>query len=325
MKAHIRPNYHIMTSCDGRLLDQLSILIYSISRNLKDAHTDFYVITRKTYDDKFEMLTALCNKLKNITFHNIIIPDAELYDELGKYGGGWVGEAYFSFCAHLFKEFENVDRAMYLDAGDVIVANDISKYYNDDFEGKSLIVQSARYKTQNNTNVLFEQSDLQTENFAGIARGLFNSGSYIMNLKKMREDGLTINDYLYVTSVLVNSFGSDNHNIYWGDQGLLSIAFAGDMKAYRYNEIRNIWYMPYNFCMWYYDGMNRKPDYTPSVIHFAGGLKPWRVEYPIFTERFQKKEELHNISELKIGQAEWYYLWHEYAMITDNLLTELGY
>lgn len=320
-----KTNYHIITSCDENLLNQVSVLIYSISRNLNNAHTDFYVITRITYDEKFEMMNALCNKLGNITFHNIIVPDAELYDELGKYGGGWVGEAYFSLCAHLFKEFENVDRVLYLDAGDVIVVNDIAEYYNSDFNDKSLIAHSIRYKAANNIPVTLDQSDLQNENFEAIARGLFNSGSYVMNLDKMRKDGLSIDDYLYVRNVLVDSFGEENHKIYWGDQGLLSIAFVGDINIYRYNEIRNIWYMPYNFCMWYYDRMNQKPDYEPAVIHYAGNAKPWQIEYPVYLERFQKNVELHKTSELKLGQGEWYYLWHEYAMITDNMLTELGY
>lgn len=83
--------------------------------------------------------------------------------------------------------------------------------------------------------------------------------------------------------------------------------------------------MPYNFCMWYYDGNNTKPDYDPAVIHFAGNHKPWKINYPIFLERFQRKSDLHSISDLKIGQAEWYYLWHEYAMIVDKQLTLLGY
>ena len=88
MNTNIINNYHIITSCDEYLLDQLSVLIYSISRNAQNIHTDFYVITRKIYDEKFKMLTELCLSLANITFHSIIISDAELYDKLGKYGGG---------------------------------------------------------------------------------------------------------------------------------------------------------------------------------------------------------------------------------------------
>jgi len=79
--------------------------------------------------------------------------------------------------------------------------------------------------------------------------------------------------------------------------------------------------MPYNFCLWYYDKMNEKPDYTPAIIHFAGtAFKPWNGTYPVFLERFQKKEQLHSMDELKLGQAGYFYLWHEYAILTNTIL-----
>ena len=84
--------------------------------------------------------------------------------------------------------------------------------------------------------------------------------------------------------------------------------------------------MPYNFCLWYYDRMNEKPNYSPAILHFAGtAFKPWNGTYPIFTERFQKKEQLHSMNELKNGQAGYFYLWHEYAIITNTILEDIGY
>jgi hypothetical protein len=82
--------------------------------------------------------------------------------------------------------------------------------------------------------------------------------------------------------------------------------------------------MPYNFCLWYYDRVHEKPDYRPAILHFAGtAFKPWNATYPIFIERFQQRDLLHSLNELKMGQAEYYYLWHEYAIMTDNLLNNL--
>ena len=117
----------------------------------------------------------------------------------------------------------------------------------------------------------------------------------------------------------------DALNIYWGDQGFLSAAFVGDIHLYKYPEVQNLWYMPYNFCLWYYDRVNIMPSYTPAIIHFAGAIKPWKMKYPIQIERFIVPNEVHSFKELKIGQAEWYYQWHEYAFLTDKLLKELGY
>lgn len=39
-------HYNIMTSCDEQLVPQLPVLLYSISRNLKDAKTDFWFLHR---------------------------------------------------------------------------------------------------------------------------------------------------------------------------------------------------------------------------------------------------------------------------------------
>ena len=68
---------------------------------------------------------------------------------------------------------------------------------------------------------------------------------------------------------------------YFGDQGLISVAFAGDIKYFAYPEIKNIWYMPYNFCAWFFD---RKDDlwYKPIIIHYAGvKFKPWQARFSL--------------------------------------------
>ena len=190
------------------------------------------------------------------------------------------------------------------------------------------MVTGSRYKPYNGNLELFSADDLGDwkDGLPGILRGIFNSGSYIMNLDKMRKDERTLADYQYLSLKLRELFGDDNHNIYWGDQGLLSATFVGDVRYYGFPEIRNLWYMPYNFCLWYYDRMNEKPNYSPAILHFAGtAFKPWNGTYPIFTERFQKKEQLHSMNELKNGQAGYFYLWHEYAIITNTILEDIGY
>ena len=52
--------------------------------------------------------------------------------------------------------------------------------------------------------------------------------------------------------------------------------------------------------------------------------------YHLFLEEFQEKENLRSLRELKLGQAEYYYLWHEYAikaaqalrLVKRNMLAE---
>ena len=223
---------------------------------------------------------------------------------------------------------DEIDRVLYLDAGDTLIVGDIAPYYHYDFQGKSLVATGSRYKPYNGNLELFSADDLGDwkEGLPGILRGIFNSGSYMMNLDKMRKDERTLADYQYLSLKLRELFGDDNHNIYWGDQGLLSATFVGDVRYYGFPEIRNLWYMPYNFCLWYYDRMNEKPNYSPAILHFAGtAFKPWNGTYPIFTERFQKKEQLHSMNELKNGQAGYFYLWHEYAIMANTILDKIGF
>lgn len=321
--------YHIMTSCDDRLAPYLAVGLTAMALNVKDAEIDFFLFHTKVSQKNIEMLRTLCEKLEQgrIHFHEILVPHAEVYSELAEYGNGWAGEAYYSLAAHLLLP-DDIDRVLYLDAGDTLLIGDISPYYHYDFQGKSLVVTGASFKLLDGEWGLYSAEDLGNQKVGQreILRGIFNSGSYMMNLHKMREDERSLADYQYFSRKLREVFGSDNHNIYWGDQGLLSASFVGDVRYYGFPQIKNIWYMPYNFCLWYYDLMNEKPDYSPAILHFAGTpFKPWNAAYPIFLDRFQNKERLHSINELKNGQAGYYYLWHEYAIIANDVLGKIGY
>lgn len=220
-----------------------------------------------------------------------------------------------------------VDRVLYIDAGDVIVADTISPYYNGDFDGNALIVTAARYKILNGRFCLVEEDDLFANKymFTGICRGLFNSGSYVINLDKLREVQLTIDDYLFFKRLCDASEDEDLSKIYFGDQGFLSVAFLGDIKMFGYPEICDVLYMPYNFCLWYYDTNHSAPPYHPSIIHFVGEYKPWLMNYPNSIKRFLNPNQCHEINELKPGQEEWYYLWQRYAVETDIILRKPGY
>ena len=223
---------------------------------------------------------------------------------------------------------DDVDRVLYLDAGDTLIIGDIEPYYQCDFQDKSLVVTGTKYKESEGKAELFDLEDLggQEEELPKILKGFFNSGSYMMNLDKMRKDGVKLKDYLDLSKGLINIYGEDNHKIYWGDQGLLSAAFVGDVQYYAFPHIRNVWYMPYNFGLWYYNIMFLPPDFSPAILHYTGmEFKPWDGTYPIFLKRFQKKERLRSMTELKINQVGYFYLWHEYAIMTNTVLEQIGF
>lgn len=327
MKKHYsKKHYNIITSCDNNLAAYVAVGITAIASNLKDANIDYYLLHSRIDPCNIEMLQRLCDEYNNITFHEIVVPDPEAYEELAKYGGGWSGEAYYALCAHQLLP-ETADRALYLDAGDTLVLGDIEPYYNYDFQGNSLIVTGGRYKVSNGEDVLYEPEDLGAQNFmhlSYILRGIFNSGSYVLNLDKMRRDNLSLQDFLYLAGELVKVRKDVEPPVYFGDQGLLSAAFVGDVRYYRYPEIRALGYMPYNFCLWFYNFETREPNYRPVIIHFAGDnvSKPWSVQYPVLLERFQTKEGLRPMEDLRPGQARYYNAWQKYAMMTEQILAK---
>lgn len=328
---------HIMTSCDDNLLTRLSVLLQSIADNLSHRLVHFYLFQSCDPGARIELLKRQCSIYGNIVFHHIKVPDTEPYEVLAGLGNwqmseletingggglGWCKEAYFSLGAYQLLP-QDIDRILYLDAGDILVVDDIEPYYNGDFEGKSLLVTGTKYKGTDDDCKLLDSDDLMNPQILPtIIQGIFNSGSYVMNLNKMRRDACQMEDYIRLASQLKQISVSQNR-AFLGDQGLLSAAYVGDVKYYGYPEIVDLWYMPYNFCMWYFDCMKTKPHYRPGIIHYAGAnlaFKPWRGKYPIFLERFQNMEELYDLNQLELGQAEYYYLWHEYAMKAEKTL-----
>lgn len=317
-----------MTSCDDNLAPYIAVQLTAMAYNLKDASINFFFFHSQVSKKNIEKLEILSQKLK-IQFYEILVPFSmqKICSELAKYGGKtWPGEAYYSICAHLLLP-NNIDKILYIDAGDILIMGDIEDYYHYDFQGKSLIVTGRRYKSREGNLEQFNTEDLSDwkGGIFEILKGVFNSGAYVMNLDQMRKDKRTLGDYLYLSRELRKLFFWKGGGIYFGDQGILSVAFVGDIQYYNFPQIQNILYMPYNFCLWYYKNTNKNPDYTPIILHFIANFKPWNGIYPTFIERFQKKESLRSLKELETAEAGYFYLWYGYAIIADDILEKLNF
>lgn len=325
MEVRQQKHYNIMTSCDNKLAPYVAVQLHGISYSLDDSTVDFYLFYREggVSRENLEMLFFLGDYLPNISFHAVAVLEPEKYDILASHGGGWTSEAYYSFGAHLLLP-EDTDRILYIDAGDVMILGDIAPYYDCDFEEKALIVTANRYKNQQGEAVPYDGDDLadSTKRYT-ISVGLFNSGAYVINLKKLRDASLTMDDFVdFVEGICQICGKEDTSKLYWGDQGLLSLAYVGDLKLFGYPEIRDVMYTPYNFCMGYYNVMDTAPSYHPSIVHFPGEFKPWRGRYPA-TLKFFSQGDL-SVRNMKSGLAEWFYLWHEHAVCVDRILEEFA-
>ena len=340
----LQHHYNILTSSDDTLFIQIAVSLTAMAKTLSKDQIDFYLMHSQISQEHIEILSALCTGYGNIRFHEVKISDPEIFDPLVE-AGGWFRETYYPLLAHQLLP-ETVERILYLDAGDTLVVGDIAPYYMADFQDNFLLVTGLEYKEERGIFIPLSKYDAEKEEFLQmIVTGLFNSGSYMINAKKMREANIDISYYYQITERLnkrgiklgigINNFRNnfyfandpDKTVIYKGDQGLLSAAFIGQITYFGYPQIRDRVYMPYNFAVGYYRYIDHEPDFEPAILHFVGGpYKPWKGNYPVFPQRFARSgDTLRELSELAPGQIRYYFLWLEYLFLTDQVLGLLGY
>jgi lipopolysaccharide biosynthesis glycosyltransferase len=305
--AEEKRRINIMSSCDENYAKLVPVQLLSIADNLLTSQLDYevhyYLFYYRVSDETVDRLRSYCETLR-IFFHKVQITDIEPYMELASKGGIWVYEAYFSVECHRYLPPE-VDRILYIDAADVLILGDIGEFYYADFEDHLIIATSICYKPKGDSDwIKMESDDLGDEiERLKILRGVFNSGSYVINVERMRLMNSSINDFIALKRALEDIY-PDNDPIYFGDQGLLAAALVGDIKYFRYPEIKNLWYQPYNFCVWFFDRATEicggNPWYIPRILHFAGGIKPWEL-----TSENEKT--------LKPGQWPFYKIYELYA------------
>lgn len=323
MSQSIDKTVNIMTSTDEKLMPFVPIQILSIIVGLP---TDIKINYFLLYDTKsnrevklknIENLQAFSSMFDNLNFNAIDVGDIELFAYIARYGANWGTPAYYPLLAYKLLP-KSVDRVLYLDAGDVFVRGDFREYYFTDFLDNFLIATVARLKEVNNKVEVYDSEDLYDLSLCdGITRGVFNSGSYVMNISLMRQIDFREEKYTVFADTMKqmkNYVTTREHDFaYWGDHGFLSAFFLGKIRYYGYPNIINVLYMPFNFCLWYYDITEEMPWYNPAIIHFAGAPKPWTVKYPSKLNMLMQHNASFKISDLKLGQREYYSFWYQYA------------
>lgn len=267
---------NIMTSCNDAIAEYLLPQLVSINRHLSGYDLYFYLTYNNISEEKLNLIKDFVKSKTCINYFEIKVENISFYESFVRDGDGfWPCEAYFTLRLQDYMP-DDVDRILYIDAGDVIIDGDISPYYFDDFEGNSFIATTLGHKKIPETGELepYTQEDIME-----LRRGtLFNSGSYIIDVEKFRREGYTENDYDYLRKLLRENSTKDEIP-YLGDQGFLAAAFVGDIKFFGYPQCKDPSYMPYNFrtCYWAYFGNDL--NYKPVVYHYAIRSKPWVVRF----------------------------------------------
>ena len=339
---------NIMTSCDDNLAKFLLPQLNAIEKNLSNMDVHFYLFHHRISMSNINMIKNYADSLKNITFHEIKVNDIESYKIIAKNGGKWPEEAYFSLCCQNY--LPDIDRILYIDAGDIIINGDISPFYFDDFEDKSLIVTGVNFKNSPDglSMSVFTSDDMNTPKFMRyITEGwAFSAGCYVINLEKMRANNLGMDYFINISNELaqniINGKNPESTTPYVGDQGFITVCFINDVKYFGYSIIEETpqyrqhfsWgvvrslYMPYHFT-WYAYEYAPSYTYTPIVLHYcaSGTGKPWVARFSM-DEIKQYEEKVKKYSNLpdrkmyapffmKHQQQEMCEVWWEYCKNTE--------
>jgi len=280
-----------MTSCDDNIAAYIMPQLVSINKNLNMYHINFYVMHSKISLKNMQLIKNFAETLDNITFHELRVRDNKLFNMIEKYGDGrgikggrlWPNEAYYWYFAHLYLP-QDMERVIYIDAGDIIITGDIGEYYFKDFNNKLIIANARLLITHEGKTDFFQKSDLENKQILGqvLGAGTFCAGSIVLNLEKFRE--VIKDDFIdnYIESL--KKIYPGEKCLFNGDQGLASGAFAGEIEYFMKPGEKDVWYRPYNFPVGnLYEREKEDFDFPICVLHYNASLtlKPWVARFDI--------------------------------------------
>ena len=287
----MKKKMNIMTSCDDGIAQYILPQLVSINKQLGAYDVDFFLMHSRISDEKLQLIRDFCDSLDNIELHEIRLKDNKQFDTIVKYGdarnkpGGklWPAETYYWYYAHFFLPKE-LERIMYIDAGDVIMTGDIGEYYYKDFSDKLFVATARLLITREGKTEAFKKSDMENDKILGtiLGAGTFCAGTIVINLPEFRKT--VIKGYVekYIETLKLRFPGEKC--LYMGDQGLASGVFAGDIEYFSRNGTMDVWYKPYNFPVGnFYEREREDFDYSINVVHFNQGktYKPWVARFDV--------------------------------------------
>lgn len=173
--------------------------------------------------------------------------------------------------------FPQLDRALYLD-GDLIIRTDISQIYNEDISGKyAAVVKDMAPMVLYNPPI---NAKLKVKHSA-----YFNSGVMLLNLQKMREDGIEDKLIDYRIHGINFFMDQDTFNVVLEEQVVylpvwdnylvtLDEKFSAHELSEYYKDI--------------FPSIVKERWEKARILHMASKLKPWKYQLPIATDIFME-------------------------------------
>lgn len=252
------PVVHIAYMADSKYLPYVMTSLHSAIVNKKqETQYNIHLIAQ-------EFTAEDMRKLKQMEQDKVVIniyPAQNLALDISHLG------RFASFSVALQKLFiaeylKNIDKVLYLDA-DTLVQTDLSDVYDTEIKEKYAAVVKDGLMYQSPEHI--EELSLKDKSF------YFNSGVMLLNLQKIRQDGIMQKAVIYFNT----------HNEIFGDQDVLNVVFKGKVQplSYLYNcnsvffeekdadFLSSFWGEPVS--------QNLEQVYkAAAILHFAGH-KPW--------------------------------------------------
>ena len=284
---------NIITSCDDNIASYILPQLVSINKNLGMYDVKFYLMHSKVSSENLQLIDDFSKTQDNITFYELRVKNNKQFKNIDKYGDGrgikggrlWPVEAYYWYYAHLYLP-QDMERIIYIDAGDIIITGDIGDYYFKDFNDKFFTANARLLITRDGKTDFFQKNDLDNIELLGrvLGAGTFCAGSIVLNLNKFREEVKEGYIDKYIESL--KKIYPEVKCLFNGDQGLASGAFAGKIGYFMKPGEKDVWYRPYNFPVGnLYEREKEDFDFPVCIVHYNASLtyKPW-------VARFDKNE-----------------------------------
>ncbi|WP_051990264.1 glycosyltransferase [Ligilactobacillus equi] len=252
---------NILFSIDDGYVEQFKVTLYSLYQNSDNPELDVYVLQKQKLAKTVE-IQEFCDQLE-INYHPIIIGERAFED--APTTDRYPETIYYRLLAHEYLP-ETLDKILYLDA-DILVTNDISPLY--DLEINDYLYAAASHVNEN--GLVDVANKVRLENYQ--AKTYYNSGTLLMNLKKIRQEvkRQDILDYIR----------HNDYKLFLPDQDVLN-ALYGHKIFQVAEEIYNFdtrYFTQYELQSKGYWNLDRVIKET-VFLHFCGREKPWLSDNP---------------------------------------------
>lgn len=267
----------VVLSCDRNYALPMYVTFLSILKNRgEETKYKFYFLVQPEVDKLYKEAIDNCLVKEGM-------PEAEWIDMGHAYEEAYVHVKHLSYAAYyrlkLASLLKREEKCIYLDV-DICVCQDLTSLYEIELEGDYIAGVKAAGYYYPDSKVRKQLDMLQIEAFDRY----INSGVILMNLKKIREDGLEQK----FEQLVENKFTSEDQDvlncacypyikILEPKYNLMTKYPVSDMDGYDKEKCLQICYDKESW---------RTAIENPVIIHFADFRKPWLYVEDVFAERW---------------------------------------